>query len=156
MNTISYAFTGGRIMTMDPNYPNPDVAVIAEDRIAAVGARALLQQHPDANVVDLRGRTLLPGFIDAHNHLAIASLHPLWVDISQCRDIGELAAALRAQAARVPSARWIRAANWDVTISGLMPDRDQLDALGLDRPIILAHFSLHQCVVDSRGLDELG
>ena len=68
----------------------------------------------------------------------------------------ELARALAAQAAREPQAGWVRGAGWDETVGGLAPDRHTLDALGLDRPVIVAHYSLHQCVVSSQALDELG
>jgi len=149
------AFTNGRIITMDPAFPSPDVVVIEKGRIAAVGERALLAAHPDAALHDLRGRTLLPGFIDAHNHLSIAALQPLWADLSTVASMDELLRALADQAAREPEARWVRGTRWNEAAHGLVPDRRVLDALGVDRPIIVAHYSLHQCVVSSQGLDEL-
>src|SRR5947208_793214 len=63
---------------------------------------------------------------------------------------------IAAQAAREPGARWVRGAGWDETAGGLVPDRHALDALGFDRPVLVAHYSLHQCVVSSQALDELG
>jgi len=141
---------------MDPWCAAPEAVVIENGRIAAVGERALLAAHGDARRVDLGGRTLLPGFIDAHNHLSIAALHPRWADLSTARTCEELARALVAQAAREPEARWVRGAGWDETVGGLAPSRHDLDALGLERPVIVAHYSLHQCVVSSQALDELG
>ena len=151
-----HAFVGGRILTMDPWRATAEVAVIEKGRIAAVGERALLAAYPGAQREDLTGRTLLPGFIDAHNHLSIAALHPLWADLSRACTREELARALAAQAAREPGARWVRGAGWDETAGGLVPDRHALDALGFDRPVLVAHYSLHQCVVSSQALDELG
>ncbi len=150
------AFAGGPILTMDPWLAAPEVVVVDGGRIAAVGARALLGAYPHARVEQLAGRTLLPGFIDAHNHLSIAALHPLWADLSQVATVEQLQYALAEQAAREPAAQWIRGVGWNETTHGLVLDRHQLDALGLDRPIIVVHFTLHQCVVSSRGLDELG
>src|SRR4051812_46332702 len=71
------AFTGGTIITMDPAHVNPEVLIVDGDRIAGVGQRALLDSvaEPVPAVVDLRGATLVPGFIDAHNHLSISALH---------------------------------------------------------------------------------
>ena len=150
------AFTGGRILTMDGSFPRTEVVVVENGRIAAVGERALLGAYPDAAVEDLGGRTLLPGFIDAHNHLCIAALHPIWADLSTVADKDALQRALREQAEREPEAAWVRGANWNEAATGLVLDRRDLDAIGLDRPVIVAHYTLHQCVVSSRGLDALG
>ena len=149
------AFAGGRILTMDPALARAEVVVIENGRIAAVGERELLHAYPGITVEDLAGRTLLPGFIDAHNHLSIAALHPIWADLSHVTTMDELKAALADQAAREPEAHWVRGANWNEVTTGILPDRHDLDALGLDRPIIVAHYTLHQCVVSSQGLDEL-
>jgi predicted amidohydrolase YtcJ len=156
MNRLQCAFIGGRILTMDPAYPCPDVVVIDQGRIAAVGERALLAAYPGITIEDLGRRTLVPGFIDAHNHLSIAALHPLWADLSCVTSIDALQAALRDQAQREPHAHWVRGVGWSETVAGLLPERRDLDALGIDRPVIVVHFSLHQCVVNSRGLDALG
>jgi len=150
------AFVGGRILTMDPRRPEAAVLVVADGRIAAVGAADLVDAYPGIAVEHLGTRTLLPGFIDAHNHLSIAALHPLWADLSGVASLEALQAALAQQAAREPEAAWVRGVNWSETTAGLIPDRFQLDALGLARPVIVAHFSLHQCVVSSHGLDLLG
>jgi predicted amidohydrolase YtcJ len=155
-NTKRHAFVGGRVLTMDRALPAPEVVVLENGRIAAVGTREVLNAYPGAVVENLAGRTLLPGFIDAHNHLSIAALHPLWADLSAVTTVAELQRALSAQARREPEAHWVRGAGWNETTSGLVLDRHQLDALGLDRPVIVAHYTLHQCVVSSQGLDELG
>ena len=153
----AYAFRGGRVVAMDPAVGEPDVLVVDADRIVAVGGDGLLARWPHATVVDLAGRALLPGLIDAHNHVSIAALEPRWADASGIGGVDGLATVLREQAQREPDAEWIRAAGWEKF--GDWPDpltRDALDALGLDRPIIVGHFSIHQGLVCSRGLDRLG
>src|SRR2546428_12325051 len=141
---------------MDPWRTTAEVVVIEKGRIAAVGERALLAAYPGARCEDLTGRALLPGFIDAHTHRSIAALPPLWADLSRTCTREELARTLAAQAAREPEARWVRGAGWDEAAGGLVPDRHALDALGLDRPVIVVHYSLHQCGVSSQALAELG
>lgn len=151
----TFAFTGGRILTMDAAHPSVEVVVTAGGRIVAAGERALLDAWPHARRIDLAGRILVPGFIDAHNHLSIAALHPLWADLSHVRDQDGLRAALAEQAAREPAAAWVRGCNWNEA-SGLTVDRADLDALGFDRPVLVAHYTLHQAAVSSAGLDALG
>lgn len=151
----SHAFTGGRIVSMDPAVGEPDVLIVDGDRIVGAGDRELLACHPDAELHVLDGRTLMPGFIDAHNHLSLAALHPLWANVGDAASAADVQAALRAGADAEPDAGWVRAANWE--LDGPLPlTRHDLDAVGLDRPIVVAHFSLHQAVVCSRALELLG
>jgi predicted amidohydrolase YtcJ len=153
---VAHLFWGGRIVSHDPAVGEPAVLVVENGRIAAVGDRELQRAHPGATEIDLAGRILLPGFIDAHNHLSVAALHPLWADVSDVADLDGLRAALREQAAREPAARWVRGCLWDESRAGLFLDRHALDALGLERPVIVAHYTLHQCAVNTQALDELG
>lgn len=149
------AFTGGRILTMDPALPDPDVVVVAGDRIVAVGARDRMQAHPGATLVDLGGRTLVPGLVDAHHHLCLSALHPRWADCSSVGSVEELAEVLREQALRESDAPWVRGHSWD-DLGGLPLARRDLDEVGLERPVVVAGVTLHQGVVSSRGLDVLG
>ncbi len=141
---------------MDSAHTTAEVVVVDGERIVAAGGRALIERHPGAVRVDLAGRTLTPGFVDAHTHLSIAALHPRWADLSAVHDADALGAALRAQAAAEPDASWVRGVGWSDLGSGFAPTRHDLDAIGLDRPVIVVHYSYHQCVVSSAGLDALG
>jgi predicted amidohydrolase YtcJ len=150
------AFTGGPIVTMDDARESVEVVVVDTGRIAAVGGRELLEKHPDAQLHDLQGRTLLPGFIDAHNHFSIAALHPLWADLSGVRTPEELQRALGAQAEAQPDAPWIRGVRWNALKSGFELTRRELDQVDSERPIIVVHYTYHECIVNSAGLDVLG
>ncbi len=152
-----HAFRGGRILSMSPDVGEPDLLVVDADRIVAAGDDALLTRWPQATVIDLAGRTLLPGLIDAHHHLSLAALHPRWADLSAVDDVKGLGSALRAQARREPEAEWIRGAGWEKYGDWSSPvTRRDLDMLGPDRPIMVEHFSIHQGLVSSLGLDRLG
>jgi predicted amidohydrolase YtcJ len=151
------AFTGGRILTMDPGRREVETLVVDGGRVAAAGDRAILAGWPGCEVVDLAGRIVVPGFIDAHNHLSLVALQPRWADLTAATGVEDLGRALREQAAREPDAEWVRGFGWEQ--AGDWPEmlrRSDLDALGLDRPVIVTHFSLHMCVVCSRGLELLG
>jgi predicted amidohydrolase YtcJ len=141
---------------MDARAASAEVVIVTNGRITAVGGNDLVRAHPEATIVDLAGRTLVPGFIDAHNHLSVAALHPLWRDVSGVVDMDGLIAAIRAQAEAEPEAAWVRCHSWDETRYGVMPTRHDLDAAGIERPVIVAHWTLHQCVASSVALDALG
>jgi hypothetical protein len=146
---------GGPIRTMDAATGVVELVVVEDDRIVAVGPREEAQRWPEAVQIDLGGRTLVPGFIDAHNHLSIAALVPAFGDAGTVVDRDTLVEAVRIQAAAAPDTDWIRLQGWNDAITGYVPTRDDLDAAGVDRPVVLTHFSLHQCVVSSAGLAEL-
>lgn len=149
-------FTGGSVLTMGTDHPRAEVLAVEDDRILAVGPRGLERDYPHAHTVALEGRTLLPGFIDAHTHLCIAALHPRWADLADARDADGLQQRLREQAHAEPEVEWVRGVGWSDLDTGFQPTRADLDALGLDRPVIAVHYSYHQCVVSSHGLDALG
>jgi len=148
-------FVGRAIHTMDPRTAGATTVAVTGERIAAVGGDELRGRFADAEVVELGDRPLLPGFVDAHNHLSLAALLPRFADLSDARSVAEIGTALGEQAAREPAAPWVRGSGWERRVSAPL-GRHDLDALGFDRPILVEHFSLHQAVVCSRGLEELG
>ncbi len=147
-------FSGGPVATMDGT--RAEAVVVDGGRIAAVGGRDLGARYPEATVVDLAGRTLAPAFIDAHNHLSVSALHPMWGDASGVDGPDALADAIRRQAAIDTETGWVRLHDWNEAGNGYTPTRADLDAVGLDRPVVVTHYSLHQAVVSSAALDDLG
>ena len=74
------AFTNGRIESMDVS-AQTEVVLVTNGRIEGVGGVDLLGGRADVEVIDLGGRRLLPGFMDAHHHLSVSALHALWADL---------------------------------------------------------------------------
>ena len=112
-------FTGGRVHTVNAaNEVVPAVAV-AGDRILMAGsdAAALALRGPRTRVIELAGRTLLPGFVDAHAHLASLGLAMVAIDCKApgMQSIRALQEAVRARAARQPPGTWIRGRGYDQT-----------------------------------------
>lgn len=155
-DAAALVLTAGEVLTMDAARPRATHVVVAAGRIAAVGGPEVAARVPGATTVDLGGRTLAPGFIDAHNHLSISALTPAAGDASGVRDPAELVAVLRAHAAAHPDHAWLRLVGWEEEHFGFPVDRHLLDAGAGDRPAVLVHYSLHQCVASSAALDRLG
>ncbi len=150
------AFRGGPILTMTAA-GTVEALVVSGGRIEAVGERALADAAvaQGASVVELDGRTLVPGFIDAHCHLSVTALEAEWLDCRGLDDAG-LADGLQELGRRRPHVEWLRACRWDESTTGVRPTRRTLDEATGDRPTIVVHHTFHQAVVNSAGLDRLG
>lgn len=155
-------FVNGTILTMDPNRPVAEALAVKDGRIAALASgEAARQLRAEAgDIVDLAGQTLLPGFIDPHNHFAVAALQGFWAD---CRTpplgtIAEIQAALRGTAATTPAGGWARGIGYHHALLAERrhPTRGELDEAVPDRPAFLLHFSHHQGVANSRALAAAG
>ena len=84
----SLIFHGGRVITMEPDQPQAEAIAVRGDEIVAVGGsdRLLALAGPSTQVIDLQGRALLPGFIDAHNHLLSEAIRTGTPSLQEAQD----------------------------------------------------------------------
>jgi predicted amidohydrolase YtcJ len=151
--------TDANVLTMDPARPRARSVAIANGRVLAVGADPGGPPEVRAReVADLGGATLLPGFRDAHNHMAWYGLTLTEADLrpEAVRNLGELYQAVAAQAEATAPGDWVIGAGYDQNKLEAHPDRDGLDRAAPDRRVWLRHTSGHMCVVSTAVLAELG
>jgi len=158
-------YRGGPILTMDAHDTIADVVVIDGDRILAVGGEADAAPFikVGAKVVDLGGRALLPGFIDAHGHFPAAGLAATTTDLASppmgtVRGIDDLVERLRSHASRAAAGDWVVGRGYDDTLlaEGRHPTRHDLDRASAEHPVVALHVSGHLAAVNSRALELLG
>jgi predicted amidohydrolase YtcJ len=132
----------GRVVTMDPRRPTAEAMAVSHGRVIAVGGldAAVSAAGSSAAVLDVGEGTILPGFVDAHNHLLWTGLSTQLVDLSGARCIADVIATVRAWAHEHPGAPWVTAAEgWEML--GLAeqryPTRDELNSACADRPVYL-------------------
>ena len=160
-------FFGGDVVTVDHNDRIVDAVAVADGRIAAVGRRddVMVLRGPGTTMTDLGGRALLPGFIDAHGHLALtaqklasANLSPPPIGRVTC--IGDLQRELRENVERrgLEAGEWVMGMGYDDTDMGERrhPDRDDLDAVSREHPVVALHVSAHLLAVNTRALELAG
>jgi predicted amidohydrolase YtcJ len=152
-------FVGGSVITMeDPVEAREMDLAVADGKILSLGARGELDflRGPDTKVVDAREKTLMPGFIDSHNHMVVFGQNFEAVDVgpSQVKSIEELLAKLRAAAERTPVGKWIKAWGYDQTYldERRHPNREDLDRACPGHPVSLLRTCLHVMVVNSLAL----
>lgn len=147
-------FVNARVFTADPARPDAWSVSIRDGTIVAIdGPR---DAFPDADVVDLGGRFLLPAFIDAHLHLTLGATTLAQCDLSGARSRDEFESRLARHAARLDSAgdpdAWLVAFGWnEADWRGEAPTRDWLRAAG-ERPAVAWRMDQHACVVNDAAL----
>jgi predicted amidohydrolase YtcJ len=152
--------SGGTILTMDEAQPAATAILLRDGRVLAVGSDQdmLAQAKPGAEEIVLAGRTVVPGFVDAHHHFTLAAWCQLGVNLRGCRSADEAAARIAAAAATVRTGAWLYAYNYTprAFTSGKPLTRHDLDLVAPDRPVLAMHFSYHEGVVNSAGLAAAG
>ena len=152
-------FLNGTVVTVDAAQPRAEAVAVWRERIARVGSTAEVRDEigPSTQVVDLDGRALLPGFVDAH-------AHPVWLGrmLSQI-DVSPAAAptlvgiqdAFRRAAATGRSDEWLLARGYDhfKLDIGRHPTRYELDAVTGPRPALLVRRCAHLAVANSAALE---
>ncbi|HEX8857741.1 MAG TPA: amidohydrolase [Actinomycetes bacterium] len=152
-------FVGGGVWTLDPSRPWASAVAVRGGRIALVGSDAEAHglRGPRTQVIDLRGRMLLPGFQDAHSHPLLGGTERLQCDLSGGQTIAEYGELIAAYAERHPEREWIVGSGWWMAaFPGGTPHRRELDALVPDRPVLLVNRDHHGAWVNSRALELAG
>ena len=147
--------TGGRIATMDAARSWASALAVRDGRIVAVGADAAVATHigPSTRVIALRGRTVTPGFQDAHVHPVHGGLAQLRCELHETRGRDEVLATIAEYAASHPDVPWIQGGGWYMAdFPGGTPRREDLDTLVPDRPVFLTNRDGHGAWVNSAAL----
>jgi predicted amidohydrolase YtcJ len=146
--------------TMADDAPPATTFAILDGMIAAVagadGRRDLLSvwRGPDTVMLDDPGLTVLPAFVDTHNHLMLAAQNILGVPVSQAADIRGLVGLIRERATQTPPGQWIRtAADWHELrlAERRLPTAAELDEATADHPVLLQRGG-HNGVLNTAGL----
>jgi predicted amidohydrolase YtcJ len=157
-------YAGGDIVTIDDARPTAQALAVKDGRILAVGTRAAIEaahRGPRTRRVDLRGRTLLPGFIDGHSHyfssLSVANQCNLYPPpAGPGRDVPGIVAEIRrfATEKKVPRGEVIQCYGYDENVmpGGRLLNRDDLDQAFPDNPVLAGHVSMHGAVLNSAAL----
>jgi predicted amidohydrolase YtcJ len=111
-----------------------------------------------ATTIDARGRTLLPGLIDAHGHVIDLGFYALRLDLTGSSSLADLQQRLRVYAAAHPEAKWILGGGWNQELwpEKRFPTSADLDAIVPDRPVVLERVDGHAVVANSAAMKAAG
>jgi predicted amidohydrolase YtcJ len=160
MQTADLVFTGGSVMTMDGRRPRAGAVAVSGGRIAAVGTEAEVRPWigPRTRRIDLKDRTLLPGFQDAHAHPSTSGLGLLFCTLHEVEpELGAYLAAIEVYARANPDRAWVVGDGWYMAaFPGGTPSRLDLDRVVPDRPAFLENRDGHGAWVNTRALEVAG
>ena len=153
---------GADVVTLDKALPRANALAIRGGRIVAVGDDHTVLDHRSARtkIVDLAGRTITPGLIDAHMHPALGVTRAVGVDFTGVTDPAVALELLRTEADRVgraPADGWVRAQNLDYALFQRLPmTADAIEAAIRGRPALLFLFDGHTALVSTSALGLAG
>jgi len=149
--------TNGKVITVDKQDRIANAVAVAGNRIVAVGSDADIAgwKGPQTRTIDLGGRPLLPGFIDAHSHIAgMANVeaHYINIQVPPLKDGKAIIAKLKQIAATKPKGAWLIGQG---TYNQVMPTREEIDAAFPDNPVDL-QWSVHDHLINHAAAVAMG
>ncbi|MGG4489101.1 amidohydrolase [Metabacillus idriensis] len=154
-----FVFINGEVLTIDEADCIAEAAAVQGSRIMAVGSNDLIREYisDDTTVIDLNGKTLMPGFIDAHIHLTIYGTNLLGVSCTDpsIQSLSDLFEALRKKAKETPPGQWIRATEFNEgkLTEHRYPTKQELDQLSAEHPIVIVRTCNHTSIANSKALE---
>jgi len=151
-------FENANVITMDAGMPYADIVAVTGDRITFAGSKDNIESFtgPGTRLIDCTGKTMVPGFIDAHCHLFALIRRLLTLDIGpeKARSVSDIQNIIREKAANTPPGQWIQATGYHefYLAEKRHPTRWELDEASTQHPVLLIHRSLHACVLNSMAL----
>lgn len=164
MSDVDRVLVGGDVRTFDAQSTTASAIAIGDGQIVAVGSDDEVRTRAGsaAEVVDLRGRTVLPGINDSHAHVGWWALATaagsLDVRPGSAPSVTAVQDLVREATGRTPPGEWILGYGWDQTryAEAELPTRAYLDAVAPQHPVALTHFSGHAVWANSEALRRAG
>lgn len=152
-----------RIRTLDGSCPLASAIATKAGRILALGStekvRTIADESlPHATIIDAGGKTMLPGFIDAHTHLLSGGFALQSLDLRGCRNRDEFILRIRDRVNQTAPGEWIRGGGWDEQTwsEPLLPCKEWIDSFSPNHPVFLRRSDLHIGLANSAALRAAG
>ena len=148
------------IITIDPRNAKAQALAIRAGRFIAVGDTGSVADlvGPDTQVLDLQGKTVLPGFIDAHIHVLNGGIRHVMAADCALPTVSAIQEALRDWAKAIPAGQWVQGFKFDDTKTqeNRFLNRQDLDAVSTHHPMLVTHRAGHIFYLNSMALEKAG
>lgn len=160
MQYADLVLKNANVLTMNPLEPHAEAIAIKDEKIVAVGTNKQIKQWigKQTKVMNLDGKTVVPGFIDAHVHMRGFGRSLTWINLRGVISIREMQQLLRERTQKTQEGKWILGRGWDQERfkEKRYPTRWDLDEVALSNPVIFTRFCGHICVVNSKAFELAG
>ena len=162
MPTADLILKNANVITVDPGQPTAELVAIKGDKILLVAGNESLESVRGAKtkIIDCQGKTVVPGFNDAHCHIFSFVRKLLSIDLSppSVSSISDIKAAISQKAQNTPPGQWITGTDYNdfYLAEKRHPTRWDIDEVAPHHPVVLSHRSLHACVLNSLALSLAG
>ncbi|HEX3150513.1 MAG TPA: amidohydrolase [Gemmataceae bacterium] len=147
---------GGKVWTVDREHPEAEAVAIWRDRIVKVGTSAEISAlvGKKTQIIDLKGRRVVPGFHDSHLHFLGGGEQLARVELKDAKDEAEFGRRLQVFDKKLPKDRWMLGGNWDHdrTFLGNLPTAAIVDKYVPDRPVFIRRYDGHMALANSAAL----
>ena len=155
--TADLIVTNARVYTVDDAHPLADAIAVRGGRVLFVGDTrgALALRGPQTRVIDLDGRTVIPGMVDAHGHVSGLGSALAIVDLTGASSYDEIIARVVAKAKSAQPGQWITGRGWDQNRWGdtRFPTHDKLTAAVPNNPVLLQRVDGHAYLANKKAMD---
>ena len=150
----------GNIYTANDRSARAQAVAVKGDRIVFVGTNAAAQRYvgTSTRVIDLQGKTVLPGFVDAHQHLSGVGFREMTLNLEGITSLADFLAKVKARVDQAKPGEWVTGRGWIETHwqPPAFPTRQDLDSVAPNNPVILTRADGHASVVNSAALKMAG
>lgn len=157
--TADYVFQNGKVYTVDQKQPWAEAVAVKGNKISYVGSDSGSKQWigPETTVIDLKGRMLMPGFIDGHNHYVAGAAGKRGVRLVGSKNTDELLARIRDYVKSNPDKSSYTGFGWEFPIFGDKEGtRQQLDAICSDKPMMFFNEDNHHVWFNTKAMNMAG
>ena len=160
VESADVVFKNGQFYTVNERQPRAEAIAVKGSRIIFVGSNAGVKKYEGkgTRVVDLKGRTVVPGMTDSHNHLIGVGLREMTLNLEGTTSLEDFLSKVKARVDRAKSGEWITGRGWIETFwkPPVFPTRQDLDKVSPNNPIFLDRADGHGAVVNSAALKLAG
>lgn len=152
------ALIDGNVITMNTDQPRAQAIATKEGKILRVGTNEEVNQTISNNtkVLNLDGKTVLPGLIDTHIHVADFGRCLMWLDLTSAQSISDLQLMISKKASEISAGKWIIGQGWNENRLKKLPTSTDLDAAAPNNPVIIYREAAMICVVNSKAFQVTG
>ncbi len=151
---VDLVLANGNIYTVHDKQPRAEAIAVKGDRIVFVGSNEDAKKFHAPKVIDLRGRTLVPGLTDSHCHIFGIGEREMRLNLEGTNTLGDFLNKVKARVAQTSTGKWITGRGWIETFwkPSKFPTRQDLDKIAPDNPVFFTRADGHASVANSAAL----